>query len=75
MEGLISSTPTFRNFNMSENKDEIRFRVWCGYYISGNRYLAIAINVKNPKDAHHFSIDPDVNNDAFIRACGWAFQP
>ena len=43
------------------------------YEIRGNQYVAIAINVKNPKDSHYF--DPDVNNNAFIRACGWAYVP
>lgn len=45
------------------------------YEIRGNQYVAIAINVKNPKDSHYFDIDPDVNNNAFIRACGWAYEP
>jgi hypothetical protein len=43
------------------------------YEIRGNQYVAIAINVKNPNDSHCFDIDPDVNNNAFIRACGWAY--
>ena len=45
------------------------------YEIRGNQYVAIAINVKNPKDSHYFDIDPGVNNNAFIRACGWAYEP
>ena len=45
------------------------------YEISGNQFIAIAINKTNPKDSHWFEIDPDVNNDAFIRACGWAYEP
>lgn len=45
------------------------------YEIRGNQYVAIAINVNNPKDSHYFDIDPDVNNNAFIRACGWAYEP
>jgi len=43
------------------------------YEIRGNQHIAIAINVNDPKDAHYFTIDPEVNNDAFIRACGWAY--
>jgi hypothetical protein len=45
------------------------------YEIRGNKYVAIAINVKNPLDSHRFDIDPDVNNNAFVRACGWASKP
>jgi hypothetical protein len=44
------------------------------YEIRGNEYVAIAINVNNPKDSHYFDIDPDVNNNAFVRACGWAYE-
>ena len=51
----------------------IRTTVWYDYFITGNQYLAIAINLKDPKDAHYFDIDPEVNNDAFVRACGWAY--
>ena len=46
---------------------------WYGYRIIGNEYLAIAVNLKDPKDAHYFTIDPEVNNDAFVRAQGWAY--
>ena len=45
------------------------------YEIRGNKFIAIAINVNNPEDVHYFDIDPDVNNNAFIRACGWAYEP
>lgn len=45
------------------------------YEICGNKYVAIAINIKKPQDAHYFDIDPEVNNDAFVRACGWAYEP
>lgn len=45
------------------------------YEIYGNQFVAIAVNVNNPKDSHYFNIDPDVNNNAFIRACGWAYEP
>jgi len=51
----------------------IRTTVWYGYFITGNQYLAIAINLEDEKDVHYFDIDPDVNNDAFVRACGWAY--
>lgn len=53
-------------------EDILRTQYWHGYLITGNKYVAIAINVNNPKEAHYFTIDPDVNNDAFVRACGWA---
>lgn len=45
------------------------------YEIYGNQFVAIAVNVNNPKDSHYFDIDPEVNNNAFIRACGWAYEP
>ena len=45
------------------------------YEIYGNQHVAIAVNVFNPSDSHYFTIDPEVNNDAFIRACGWAYEP
>lgn len=45
------------------------------YEIYGNMYIAIAVNVNNPKDSHYFDIDPEVNNNAFVRACGWAYEP
>ena len=47
--------------------------IWYGYHITGNKYLAIAINIEDPQDCHYFTIDPDVNNNAFIRAQGWAY--
>lgn len=45
-----------------------------GYEIYGNQFVAIAMNVNDAADPHHFGIDPDVNNNAFIRACGWAYE-
>lgn len=45
------------------------------YEIHGNQYVAIAVNSHNPKDSHYFTIDPDTNNNAFIRACAWASEP
>lgn len=48
-----------------------------GYYISGNEFLAIAINVDNPADAHYFTpqtMEEDgIEQDAFTRAIGWAY--
>lgn len=44
-----------------------------GYIIAGNQFIAIAINVDDSKDVHYFDIDPEVNNNAFIRAIGWAY--
>lgn len=45
------------------------------YEIVGNQFLAIAVNMDKPEDVHYFDIDPEVNNDAFVRACGWAYEP
>jgi hypothetical protein len=45
------------------------------YEIYGNQYVAIAVNREDATDSHYFTIDPEVNNDAFIRACGWAYEP
>ncbi len=53
--------------------DVVRSKVWYDYYIVGNQHGAIAINVNDPTDVQWFTIDPDVNNDAFTRACGWAY--
>ena len=48
--------------------------LYCGYYIAGNQHMAIAINAEDPTDVHYFTIDPDVNNDAYVRAQGWAYD-
>jgi len=48
----------------------MNFRTVSDYEIAGNQYIAIAINIYYPKDFHYFDIDSDINNDAFIRACG-----
>jgi hypothetical protein len=47
-----------------------------GYEIAGNEFLAIAINVENPKDAHYFTPGeqpfPSIPGlDAFERAVVW----
>ena len=55
-----------------------------GYVISGNHYVAIAINMTDPSDAHYFYLDDcivdikdgkNVVQSAFITAQGWAYQP
>lgn len=46
---------------------------YCGYHISGNENIAIAINVNDPTDVHWFDRDPEVNDNAFVRAMGWAY--
>ncbi len=51
----------------------LRCKTVNGYFVIGNQHLAAAFNVDDSADAHHFGIDPDVNNDAFIRAIGWTF--
>jgi len=48
--------------------------LYCGYHIAGNQHIAIAINANDPTDVHYFDIDPDVNNDAYERAQGWAYD-
>lgn len=45
------------------------------YQITGNKNYAFALNTTNQNDKHYFTRDPDVNDDAFIRACGWAYEP
>ena len=54
-------------------KSELRTRSCYGYLITGNKYVAIAVNLEDESDSHCFTIDPEVNNDAFVRACGWAY--
>ena len=44
-----------------------------GYHIAGGKHIAIAINVDDPTDAHYFTIDSDVNDNAYVRAIGWAY--
>jgi hypothetical protein len=58
-----------------ERKVNMNTITYHGYHIAGNKYFAIAINVNDPSDVNWFDIDPDVNNDAFIRAQGWAYEP
>lgn len=47
--------------------------LYYGYYIVGNEKVAIAINENDPDDSHTFTRDPGVNNNAYIRAMGWAY--
>lgn len=54
---------------------EIRQDLVAAYHIIGNKNYAFALNRTNAKDHHYFTRDPDVNDDAFIRACGWAYEP
>jgi hypothetical protein len=54
---------------------EIREKVVESYRIVGNKNYAFACNMNDDKDNHYFTRDPDVNDDAFIRACGWAYEP
>lgn len=43
-----------------------------GYHVAGNYYIAIAINVNDPKDAHYFTDDPlNPNKGAFNIAIAW----
>ncbi len=52
-----------------------------GYVITGNHYVAIAINMTNPSDAHYFyltdcvEVTKGVHQSAFITAQGWAYEP
>lgn len=43
------------------------------WFVVGNEEYAFAINMRDQNDVQYFTRDPDVNNDAFIRACGWCF--
>lgn len=52
---------------------KVRERIWWGYRIIGNQQAAIAIDIVDSTNTQYFDIDPEVNNDAFIRACGWAY--
>ena len=61
--------------NRAERERKTHFRIVGDYEISGNAMVAIAINRNNPRDSTYFTIDPGVNNNAFIRACGWAYEP
>jgi len=46
-----------------------RHRVYWGWTIIGNEDHAFA---QYQDDIHYFARDPDVNDDAFISALGWA---
>ena len=55
----------------------LQTRVCYDYIVTGNDYIAIAVNIDNPKDAHYFTphtkeID-DIEMTAFDRAVGWCF--
>lgn len=43
------------------------------WFIVGNQQYAFAINMNDEKEIHYFDIDPEVNNNAYIRAQGWAY--
>ncbi len=51
---------------------------WHGWTIVGNEDYAFASSPPHhnelPEQIHHFTRDPDVNDDAFIRAMGWAYM-
>lgn len=55
---------------MSLNSRTIVVDYW---FVVGNEEYAFAINMRDQSDVHYFRRDPDVNNDAFIRACGWCY--
>jgi len=57
--------------NINETSAQI-LEYW-GWLIIGNKHIAIAINLEDETDTHHFERDPEVNNDAFTRALGWAY--
>lgn len=59
----------------SQRMSIVQTRIVETYLIVGNQKVAIAININDPEDSHYFTIDPEVNNNAFIRACGWAYEP
>lgn len=43
------------------------------WFIVGNQEYAFAINMNDETEIHCFDIDPEVNNNAYIRAQGWAY--
>ena len=43
------------------------------WFVVGNEEYAFAINMRDQSEIHYFDRDPDVNNDAFIRAVGWCY--
>lgn len=45
-----------------------------GWVIVGNEDYAFAHDPEETNNIHHFTRDPDVNDDAFVRACGWAYM-
>lgn len=45
-----------------------------GWIITGNEEYAFAVSRHCESDIQYFTRDPDVNNHAYIRALGWAFQ-
>lgn len=42
-----------------------------GYHVAGNEYLAIAINVEDPKDAHYFIPVKIGMNNAYDQTIWW----
>jgi hypothetical protein len=46
-----------------------------GYHFAGNYHIAIAINIKDPSDAHYFTkVEADgFEQGALTRAIGWAY--
>jgi hypothetical protein len=76
-EQFAGETESWSNEVIEGDPDpgEIRQDLVAAYHIIGNKNYAFALNRTNAKDHHYFTRDPDVNDDAFIRACGWAYEP
>lgn len=47
--------------------------IYHSYHVAGNENVAIAISEADPDDAHYFTRDPDVNDNAYVRALIWAY--
>jgi hypothetical protein len=63
------------NYSDPSDPGEIRQKLVSIFHVVGNKNYAFALNITDSKDHHYFTRDPDVNDDAFIRACGWAYEP
>lgn len=57
-------------FQIHDDSGEIRETIEDGYKIIGDKNYAFAIK---DDDKHYFTRDPMTNDDAFVRACGWAY--
>jgi len=64
-----SIVETVRQYSESKTVSNRQQQYW-GWLITGNEEYAFA-SYRN--EIHHFTRDPEVNNDAYVRAMGWAY--